>query len=96
MLKDIIPFLTDLKNNNYKDWFHENKQRYDSARGEYKKLIERLIFDISAYDEIVKYLKPKDCIFRINRDMRFSKDKTPYKTNFGGFICKKTGLILTN
>lgn len=77
MLMNVIPFLSDLKNNNYKEWFHENKQRYDSARDEFKQLIERLIIDISSYDESVKHLQAKDCLFRINRDIRFSKKKLP-------------------
>ena len=92
--KDVLQFLIDLKENNYKEWFHENKPRYQKVKKEFEQLIAHTIADISQFDKSVVNLEPKNCIFRINRDIRFSKDKSPYKTNFGAFIVpggKKSG-----
>jgi uncharacterized protein (TIGR02453 family) len=92
--KNIIQFLKDLKENNYKEWFHENKTRYQAAKKEFEQLIAHAIADIAQFDSSVQSLEPKHCLFRINRDIRFSKDKSPYKTNFGSFIVpggKKSG-----
>ena len=84
--KDTLDFLKDLKENNYKEWFHENKVRYQKVKKEFEQFIAKSIANISRFDPSVQHLEPKHCIFRINRDIRFSKDKSPYKTNFGGFI----------
>ena len=84
--KNLIQFLSDLKENNYKEWFHENKPAYQILRKEFEQFIALTIADIAQFDASVKNVEPKKCIFRINRDVRFSKDKLPYKTNFGGFI----------
>lgn len=84
--KNLLQFLSDLKENNYKEWFHENKTRYQLVKKEFEQFLMHVITDISQFDASVKTLEPKHCIFRINRDIRFSKDKSPYKTNFGGFI----------
>lgn len=84
--KNLLQFLSDLKENNYKEWFHENKTRYQLLKKEFEQFIAQIIVDISQFDASVKNLEPKHCIFRINRDIRFSHDKSPYKTNFGGFI----------
>ncbi|HAF30048.1 MAG TPA: TIGR02453 family protein [Bacteroidales bacterium] len=84
--KNILQFLSDLKENNYKEWFHENKPTYQKVKKEFEQFIAQIIVDISQFDTSVKNLEPKHCIFRINRDIRFSNDKSPYKTNFGGFI----------
>lgn len=92
--KDLLLFLKDLKENNYKEWFHENKPRYQKLKKEFEQFIALVIADISQFDKSIHNLEPKKCIFRINRDIRFSKDKSPYKTNFGGFIVpggKKSG-----
>ncbi len=84
--KDLLQFLSDLNVNNYKEWFHENKPRYQKVKKEFEQFIAHTIADIAQFDKSVQNLEPKHCIFRINRDIRFSKDKSPYKTNFGGFI----------
>jgi len=93
-LKEIFNFLTTLRENNNREWFLENKVRYNQHRDSYAQFIELLIFEISQFDGTVKGLLPKDCIYRINRDIRFSKDKSPYKTHFGAYIVpggKKSG-----
>jgi uncharacterized protein (TIGR02453 family) len=84
--KETIDFLRDLAVNNNKDWFHAHKTRYQLVRKEFEQYVARLIAEIASFDDSVKNLQSKDCIFRINRDIRFSYDKSPYKTNFGAFI----------
>ena len=86
--KELIQFLKDLKENNYKEWFHENKPRYQKVKKEFEEFVNTLIIETATFDKNVTNLEPKKCIFRINRDIRFSKDKSPYKTNFGGFLVK--------
>jgi uncharacterized protein (TIGR02453 family) len=86
--KKIMDFLWQLKENNTKEWFESQKKVYQEAKQNFKKFIGILILKIAEFDATVSYLKPKDCVFRIHRDTRFSKDKTPYKTNFGAYIVK--------
>ena len=88
MLEKSLSFLTLLKDNNYKEWFHENKPLYDEAKKEFEAFVAILIKEVKLIDNEVGYPEPKDCVFRIFRDIRFSKDKTPYKTNFGAYIAK--------
>jgi uncharacterized protein (TIGR02453 family) len=91
MLEKSLAFLTVLKENNYKEWFHENKPLYEEAKKEFEPFVNILIQEIRSIDKEVGHLEPKDCIFRVFRDIRFSKDKTPYKTNFGAFVAKGGG-----
>jgi TIGR02453 family protein len=88
MLEKSLSFLTVLKDNNYKEWFHENKPLYEEAKKEFEDFVGLLIKEIKLIDNEIGYPEPKDCIFRIFRDIRFSNDKTPYKTNFGAYIAK--------
>ena len=83
-----INFLDELKSNNDKEWFQKHKALYDEARGEFEQFIGILIPVIRDIDPDVDAMHPKECMFRIFRDVRFSKDKSPYKTNFGAFIAK--------
>src|ERR1051325_10599551 len=83
-----LKFLKDLKKNNTKEWFDANRKAYESAKKDFEGLVESVIEQFCKKDEEIGSLKPKDCMFRINRDIRFSKDKSPYKTNFGAFINK--------
>jgi len=92
--KNLLQFLSNLKENNYKEWFHENKPAYQILRKEFEQFVALTIADISQFDTSVKNIEPKKCIFRINRDIRFSNDKSPYKSNFGAYIVpggKKAG-----
>jgi uncharacterized protein (TIGR02453 family) len=84
--KRSLQFLTDLKANNDRDWFQANKDRYEEARSEFEKFINALIGEITRFDTSIGHHTAKDCIFRIYRDIRFSKDKSPYKTHFGAHI----------
>lgn len=86
--KNIFTFLKELKENNHKEWFDINRDRYQFLRNEFVDFINDLITGISLFDKEIRHISAKDCVFRINRDIRFSPDKTPYKTNFGAFIAK--------
>jgi uncharacterized protein (TIGR02453 family) len=90
-IENIIRFLSELNLNNNRDWFAENKAWYDQVRIEFEKLSKELIVGISSFDEDIKHVDVKDCVFRIYRDTRFSHDKTPYKTHFGVFIASAGG-----
>ena len=83
-----IDFLKELKLNNHKDWFEKNRKRYENAKGDYLQLVGKVLTGVSQNDPSVAALQPKDCVFRINRDVRFSKDKSPYKTNMGAGFSK--------
>ena len=90
-IKNIIHFINELKINNNREWFAENKTWYEQVRVEFEQLSKNLIVEISKFDPEIKNLEVKDCIFRIYRDTRFSHDKTPYKTHFGVFIASAGG-----
>ena len=81
-----IKFLKDLKKNNHKEWFDAHRSQYETAREDFAALVKKIIERHGKKDETIAALTPKECMFRINRDIRFSKDKTPYKTNFGASI----------
>jgi uncharacterized protein (TIGR02453 family) len=84
----VVQFLQELSENNNREWFQNNKKRYDESREKVLFLTEVLINEIRKFDSDIPSLEPKDCMFRIFRDVRFSNDKSPYKTNFGSFIAK--------
>jgi uncharacterized protein (TIGR02453 family) len=83
-----IKFLKDLKKNNNKAWFDQHRKVYEAAKADFAGFIQKLIDLHGKKDESIHTLVAKDCMFRINRDIRFSKDKSPYKTNFGASINK--------
>lgn len=85
-LKPTIQFLKDLSSNNNKEWFDANRKTYESSRKEFLKLVGNVIEELAKFDPELTGVDPKKCVFRINRDIRFSKDKTPYKTNFGALM----------
>lgn len=76
-------FLKDLHKNNNREWFNENKDRYRAAHTNVADFVEVLIEEIGKFDEEILKIDAKKALFRIYRDVRFSKDKSPYKTNFG-------------
>ena len=82
--KSTIKFLKDLKLNNSKEWLDNNRKSYEDAKNDILTLTSQLIISISDLDKTVSnaYLEPKKCITRLNRDLRFAKDKTPYKTDY--------------
>ncbi len=82
----VLEFLSQLKLNNNREWFLENKKWYETSKKEVEGFVTEMIATISAIDPSVQTPAMKDCMFRIFRDVRFGADKSPYKTNFGGFI----------
>lgn len=82
----IIDFLNQLKQNNNKEWFTANKSLYEKAKADFEVFIKDLFGEIARFDPEISHHDPKSCIFRIYRDVRFSKDKSPYKTHFGAHI----------
>ncbi|MDQ6902113.1 MAG: DUF2461 domain-containing protein [Bacteroidota bacterium] len=78
-----VTFLKELKKNNNKPWFDNNKDKYLSSKIDFENFVRQLIAGISTFDSDIKNLEVKNCTFRINRDIRFSKDKTPYKIGMG-------------
>ena len=86
--KNAIEFLRQLSNNNNKEWFASHKDDYTAAKNNFEAFIQELIDEIVKFEPVFKGLEAKSCIYRINRDIRFSNDKTPYKTNFGALIMK--------
>jgi len=87
-MEKVIKFLHELSRNNNREWFANNRKRYEESRDKILFLTEVLINEVGKFDQGVAMTNPKDCVFRIFRDVRFSKDKRPYKTNFGSFIAK--------
>jgi uncharacterized protein (TIGR02453 family) len=84
--KSTLQFLKNLKQNNNKEWFEVNRKKYDAARENFLMLVEEVLKGLIKNDERFSTLTAKSCLFRINRDVRFSKNKSPYKTNFGASI----------
>ena len=81
--KEAIQFIEDLKANNNTEWMHANKKRYESFKKDYHSYIASILEEMKPLDKSLEPLEIKNCTFRINRDIRFSKDKSPYKTNIG-------------
>lgn len=91
MLKeDTLQFLQELKKNNNREWFAENKSWYERARKNVESLIGEMILKIATFDPEIGHIDPKKCLFRIYRDVRFSQDKSPYKTHFGAIFRPRT------
>jgi len=86
--KDTFNFLKQLNVNNNKEWFDENRILYTIIRKEFEYFIEIVINEISKFDKDSSQTTAKASLFRINRDIRFSADKHPYKTNLGAYIAK--------
>ena len=84
--KDFLNFFKELEKNNNKEWFDENRKRYEKTiKDPFKAFVQQMINRMQELDENI-IIQPKDCIFRINRDVRFSKDKTPYKTQVSAVV----------
>ncbi len=84
-----LDFLTQLKENNNRDWFIANKKVYEQAKTDFVVFVEKLIAEMEKFDPSLIDLEAKKCLFRINRDVRFSKDKSPYKINFSAVMSAK-------
>lgn len=84
--KDSLQFLDDLKANNNRDWFLDNKKRYEVFKKDYHQLVGDFLNAMKPLDPSLEMLEVKNCTFRINRDIRFSKDKSPYKDHIGVWL----------
>jgi len=87
-MKNVLPFLRDLAENNTREWFQDNKKRYQQAKGEFEEFIGKLLPQLALIDKGLSGLEVKQCVFRIYRDVRFSHDKSPYKTNMGAAMTR--------
>ena len=86
-MKTVFKFLKKLSGNNNRDWFEQHKTEYLTAKEKYEVYVDNLINGIRKFDKkIDASLSGKKCAFRIYKDVRFSKDKTPYKTNMGASV----------
>ncbi len=81
-----IRFLKDLAKNNNKPWMDEHRNEYLNAKTDFESFISSLIKQTATFDKDIQDLEIKDCTFRLNRDIRFSKNKTPYKVNMGASL----------
>jgi len=86
LTKQTLQFFKELKANNNREWFNDNKSRYEEAKSEFEIFVDALIREISKFDSSIAHHAARDCIFRIYRDVRFSKDKSPYKTHLGAHV----------
>ena len=86
LAKETVEFLKKLDKNNNREWFNENKDAFIRANDNIIAFTGELISRVSKFDPDIAGIDPKSCVFRIYRDVRFSKDKSPYKTNLGAFI----------
>lgn len=83
-----LTFLKSLKKNNNKEWFENNRSKYEAAKKDFENFVAAVLDNLKNIDPTIAELKPKDCTFRINRDVRFSKNKAPYKTNMAMYMSK--------
>ena len=94
-MKDILDFLQDLAHNNDRTWFEANRESYKHVKMRMDEIAAEFIEAVAEFDSSVEGVRVKDATYRIYRDTRFSKDKSPYKTWFGVYVCprgKKSGL----
>ncbi|MDP4278829.1 MAG: DUF2461 domain-containing protein [Bacteroidota bacterium] len=93
-MKKVLTFLSQIRENNNKEWFDAHKAEYTEANSLFTSFTEKLILGIGEFDPSVRGLTTKDCLYRFYRDIRFSPNKMPYKIHFGAYICphgKKSG-----
>jgi len=81
-----LKFLKDLSKNNNKTWFDSHRTQYEDAKNDFAGFVQSIILAHGKKDPSIAHLNAKDCTFRINRDVRFSKDKSPYKNNMGAYL----------
>jgi uncharacterized protein (TIGR02453 family) len=86
-LQKTLDFLRDLRDNNERVWFEANRKRYQEARAAFETLIEDVLLAFGEVEDLGD-TSVKECVYRINRDVRFSKDKSPYKVNMGAIIAR--------
>ncbi|MFC2384065.1 MAG: DUF2461 domain-containing protein [Hoylesella saccharolytica] len=87
--KRILQYLTDLSAHNNRTWYQEHKDEYLACRASFEQGVAKALTAISLFDPEIAHLQVKDCVYRFNRDTRFSPDKSPYKNHLGAYICAK-------
>lgn len=85
-MQQTLTFLASLRENNNREWFEANRTQYEQCRQEFEQFIGSLLPELIQLEPDFTHLEPKNCIFRIYRDVRFSKDKRPYKSHFGAYF----------
>ena len=85
----VLTFIRELANHNNREWFAQHKDDYEGAKALFEQMVQDAILRISTFDKSVEMLQPKDCTYRIYRDIRFSEDKSPYKRHMGAYICAR-------
>lgn len=85
----VLHYLSQIREHNNREWFHAHKAEYDVVRKDFEQFVAEAINGLSTIDQSVAHLTVKDCVYRFNRDTRFSPDKSPYKRHFGAYICAK-------
>lgn len=85
-MQQILDFLSTLKENNQREWLEAHKSEYEATRQYFGEFVGQVLKEITSFEPSFAPLEPKDCIFRLYRDVRFSKDKTPYKTNYSAYF----------
>ena len=82
----VFEFLNDLSHNNNREWFMDNKKRWQSVKEDFLEFVEDLMPELYDMDKTIGIQSAEKCMYRIYRDMRFSNDKTPYKTHIAVYI----------
>ncbi len=82
----MMSFLSELRKNNNRNWFNANKAEYEYSRNNFADFLDDLITVTARFDTTLDWLVAEDCMFRTHRDLRFSRDKTPYKPGFGAHL----------
>ena len=85
-MQHILSFLEQLSENNNRDWFEANRPQYEEARRTFEGFVKELLGQLVGLEPSFAHLEPRNCVFRIYRDVRFSKDKRPYKNHFGAYF----------
>ncbi|MBR1631669.1 MAG: DUF2461 domain-containing protein [Paludibacteraceae bacterium] len=88
---NILRFLTAIDQNNNREWFAEHRDWYEQTINDHQNLVSQMIAQIGSWDSEIAHLQPKDCIYRIYRDTRFSPDKSPYKRYLGAYVAAPNG-----
>ncbi len=84
--QSILKFLSQLAKNNDREWFQDHRDEFEAAKAEFQQFVSALVQGIAEFDSSLEGIDAAKCIFRIYRDTRFSKDKSPYKTHFGAHL----------
>ncbi len=90
-MEEILTYLRDLRENNNREWFNTHKPYYLELKSRFEVFVGELIERIAEFDEGIRGLEVKDCVYRIYRDTRFSPDKTPYKVHFAAYMATRGG-----